>query len=126
VSCHPANKKKIFIASYVTLTVDVDICHGSNNILGLKCLTVYLMSSIRYSSIERGHTRSYITLLIKISRLISMKELVKKNLWCTHLSALHISFLFLSAAKKQLRGLATCDLLTPCAKMPYQFVFGVL
>jgi hypothetical protein len=55
-----------------------------------------------------------------------MKKLVKKNLWCTHLSALHIPFLFLPMAKKQPGGLATCDLLTPCAEIPYQFVFGVL
>jgi hypothetical protein len=29
-------------------------------------------------------------------------------------------------AKKQLGGLATCDLLTPYAEIPYQFIFGVL
>jgi hypothetical protein len=55
-----------------------------------------------------------------------MKKLVKKILWCTHLPTLHISFLFLSAAKNQLRGLATYDLLTPCTEIPYQFVFTVI
>jgi hypothetical protein len=55
-----------------------------------------------------------------------MKKLVKKILGCTHLPTLHISFLFLSAAKNQLRGLATYDLLTPYTEIPYQFVFTVI
>jgi hypothetical protein len=60
-----------------------------------------------------------------MARLIPMNKLVKKRLGCSHLSALHIPILFLSVVKKQLGGLATCDILTPYAEIPYQFVFAV-
>jgi hypothetical protein len=34
VTCHPTNKKQLFSIIYVTLTIDVHICHSSNNIPG--------------------------------------------------------------------------------------------
>jgi hypothetical protein len=64
--------------------------------------------------------KSYIIYMNKNVKInICMKKLVKKNLWHTHLSALHILYLFLSAANKQLGGLVTCDLLTLYAEIPY-------
>jgi hypothetical protein len=44
-----------------------------------------------------------------MTRLIPIKKYVKKILVCTHMYALHIPFLFLLATKKQLVGLATCN-----------------
>ena len=71
--------------------------------------------------------KSYIIYMNKNVKInICMKKLVKKNLWYTHLSALHIPYLFLSAAKKQLEGLATCDLLNLYVEIPYQFAFAAL